>query len=64
MTEVCKDAGRLFGGKVTLMLALGCGSRPAESDWRVAGLATGKTMDTNPNSTSSSADNIAGLVET
>lgn len=63
-TVDCKEIGRLTGNNVTLMLVLGCGSRPSESDWRIAGLATGKTMDTNPNTTNSAADSINGIVET
>lgn len=63
-TVDCKEIGRLTGNNVTLMLVLGCGSRPSESDWRLAGLATGKTMDTNPNTTNSAADSINGIVET
>ena len=63
-TVDCKEIGRLTGNNVTLMLVLGCGSRPSEADWRIAGLATGKTMDTNPNTTNSAADSLTGVVET
>lgn len=60
----CKDVSRLFGGQVTALAAFGCADEvPSEEDFRVIGLGTGKTMDTNPNTTTSAADNDYGLVE-
>lgn len=60
----CKDVSRLFGGQVQALWAFGCADEvPDEEDFRIIGLGTGKTIDTNPNTTTSAADNDYGLVE-
>lgn len=60
----CKDVSRLFGGQVQALWAFGCADEvPSEDEFRIIGLGTGKTIDTNPNTTTSSADNDYGLVE-
>ena len=60
----CKDVSRLFGGQVQALWAFGCADEvPGEEEFRIIGLGTGKTIDTNPNTTTSAADNDYGLVE-
>lgn len=60
----CKDVSRLFGGQVQALWAFGCANEvPDEEEFRIIGLGTGKTVDLNPNTTTSSADNDYGVVE-